>query len=60
LKLNWLLQIPDGYMQPIALLKLVSNHRPEKSGFGAIKWTNPLAQIHPAEFGYHQDIQNGF
>jgi hypothetical protein len=47
-------------MQPIALLKLVSNHRPEKSGFGAIKWTNPLAQIHPAEFGYHQDIQNGF
>ncbi|MGI9569354.1 MAG: hypothetical protein ACR2PH_06370 [Desulfobulbia bacterium] len=35
------LQIPKGYMQPIAFLNLVSNRRPEKCGFGIIKRANP-------------------
>jgi hypothetical protein len=36
-----ILQIPNGYMQPIAFLNLVSNRRPEKCGFEAIKRENP-------------------
>jgi hypothetical protein len=36
-----ILQIPNGYMQLIASSVLVSNRRPEKCGFEAIKRANP-------------------
>jgi hypothetical protein len=36
-----LLQIPNGYMQPIASSVLVSNQGPEKCSFEAIKRANP-------------------
>jgi hypothetical protein len=47
-------------MQRIAFFHSVSNQRPEKCGFEKLKKANPRAGIHPAEFGYHPDIQNGF
>jgi hypothetical protein len=39
---------------------LLSNWMHEKCGFEKIKRANPDASIHPSEFGYHPDIQNGF
>jgi hypothetical protein len=36
-----ILQIRYGYLNRIAFLNLVSNHRPEKCGFEAIKRANP-------------------
>jgi hypothetical protein len=36
-----LLQIPNGYMQPIESSVLVSNQGPEKCSFEAIKRANP-------------------
>jgi hypothetical protein len=35
------MQILNGYMQRIAFLNLVSNRRPEKCDFEAIKRANP-------------------
>ena len=55
-----LLQIQNQYMQPISFFRLLSNRSPEKYGFQQIKRANPRAGIHPSEFGYHPDIQNGF
>jgi hypothetical protein len=43
------LQIPNGYMQLIVSLVLVSNPRSAKCGFEAIKRANPLAKIHPSD-----------
>jgi hypothetical protein len=34
-------QVSKGYIQLIAFLNLVSNHRPEKCGFEIIKRANP-------------------
>jgi hypothetical protein len=34
-------QVSNGYMQLIAFINLVSNRRPEKCGFEAIKRANP-------------------
>jgi len=36
-----ILQIRYGYLQPIAILNLVSNHRPGKCDFEAINRANP-------------------
>jgi hypothetical protein len=55
-----MLQIPNRYLKPIALLIIVSNRMPEKYGFEKVKRANPYTRIHLFEFGYHPDIQNGF
>ena len=43
-------------MQPIAFLNLLSNHRPEKCGFRAIKRANPEVRIHPSKLWFKSNI----
>jgi hypothetical protein len=44
------LQIPNGYLNRIAFINLLSNQRSEKCGFKKIKRANPWLRTHPAEF----------